>query len=71
MSETLFEFKQGPYNILDYNIKTKNDKVIIEVSGGELGRLPIENLETVEQLREALEKVEAHFKELERRQEEL
>lgn len=71
MPETLHQFEQGPYGILDYNIKTKDSKVVIEVSNGDLGRLPIEDRETVEQLREALEKVEAHFKQMERRQEEL
>ncbi|MFB6190791.1 MAG: hypothetical protein ABEJ91_04440 [Candidatus Nanohaloarchaea archaeon] len=71
MSETLFQFEEGPYDILGYEIKTKDGKVVIEVNDGDLGRLPIENMETVRQLREALLEVEAHFKEVERRSEEL
>lgn len=71
MSETLFQFEEGPYEILDYQVKTHDGKVIIEVNDGDLGRLPIENMETVRQLREALLKVETHFKEVERRGEEL
>ncbi len=71
MSDTLHSFSEGPYDLLNYSIETNNGKVVIEVNNGGLGRLPIENMETVEQLREALEKVEAHFKELKRRQEEL
>ncbi|MDY6773610.1 MAG: hypothetical protein SVS85_00290 [Candidatus Nanohaloarchaea archaeon] len=71
MSETLFEFKEGPYEILDYEIKTDDGKVTIEVNDGDLGRLPIENMETVRELREALLEVEAYFKEVERRSEEL
>lgn len=71
MGETLYQFKEGPYGILDYTIKTDDGKVVIDINDSDLGRLPIENLETVEQLREALEKVEAHFKEVQRRQEEL
>lgn len=71
MAETLYEFSEGPYNILNYTVETDDGKVVIEVNGSDLGRLPIENMETVEQLREALEKVEAHLKERARRQEEL
>ncbi len=71
MAETLFDFKQGPYDILEYNIQTEDGKVIIEVNDGDLGRLPIEDMETVEKLREALDHVEVQFKEWQRRQEEL
>ncbi|MFB6144208.1 MAG: hypothetical protein ABEJ98_02755 [Candidatus Nanohaloarchaea archaeon] len=71
MAETLYEFDEGPYDVLNFKVKTGDGKVVIEVNGGDLGRLPIENLSTVEQLREALEKVEAHLKEVKRRQEEL
>lgn len=71
MSDTLYRFEQGPYDILDYHIKEKNGKVVIEVNDTDLGRLPIENLETVEQLREALNEVEHYLKEQERRGEEL
>ncbi len=71
MGETLHEFSEGPYDILNYSVETDDGKIVIEVNDGDLGRLPIEDLKTVEQLREALEKVEAHLKEMERRQEEL
>lgn len=71
MSETLFEFQEGPYDILDYEVKAEDGKVVIELNDTDLGRLPIENMETVRQLREALLEVEKHFKEVERRGEEL
>ena len=71
MSDVLYEFEEGPYDVLNFKVKKKNGKVVIEINNGDLGRLPIENLDTVYKLREALEKVEAHLKEVERRQEEL
>lgn len=71
MSETLHSFKEGPYDVLEYSIKTKDGKAIIELNDGDLGRLPVEDLETVEELREALDKVEVHLKEAARRKEEL
>lgn len=71
MSETLFEFEDGPYEILEYEIKTNDGDVVIEANDGDLGRLPIESMEAVRQLREALLEVETHFKEVERRGEEL
>lgn len=71
MADQLFQFEQGPYNLLNYNIEAENGKVVIELNQGDLGRLPIENLETVRQLREALDRVESHLKQKERRQEEL
>lgn len=71
MTELLYSFEEGPYELLDFEVKADDGNVIIEINGGDLGRLPIENLETVYELREALEKAEAHFKELERRKEEL
>lgn len=71
MSEILHEFKEGPYDVLDFKVKTKDGKVVIELNDGDLGRLPIENLDTVEELREALDKVEHHLMESERRKEEL
>lgn len=71
MTEILHEFKQGPYDVLEFTVKTDDGRAIIEINDGDLGRLPVENLETVEELREALEKVEMHLKEMERRQEEL
>ncbi len=71
MPELLYEFKEGPYDILDYSFTAEDGKIIVEVNDGDLGRLPIENMETVERLRDALEKVEVHLTEIERRQEEL
>jgi len=71
MSETLYEFKEGPYDVLNFTVKTDEGKVVIEINDGDLGRLPIENLNTVEKLREALVEVEDYLKEVERRQEEL
>jgi bifunctional DNA-binding transcriptional regulator/antitoxin component of YhaV-PrlF toxin-antitoxin module len=71
MTEILHEFKQGPYDVLEFTVKTDDGKALIEINEGDLGRLPIENVETVEELREALEKVEMHLKEMERRKEEL
>lgn len=71
MSDVLYEFAEGPYDLLNFKVRTRDGKVVIEINGGDLGRLPIENLETVNRLREALDKVEAHLKEVERRQEEL
>ena len=71
MSEILYEFEEGPYDILDFTVRTDEDKIMIEIDNGDLGRLPIENVETVEHLREALDKIEAHLKEQKRRGEEL
>lgn len=71
MSETIDEFKTGPYNILDYSMKTEDGKIVIELNENDLGRLPIENMETVEKLREALDRAEEFFIEQKRRGEEL
>ncbi|MFB6193163.1 MAG: hypothetical protein ABEK00_02835 [Candidatus Nanohaloarchaea archaeon] len=71
MTEVIYNFEEGPYEVLEYSVKMKDGKAVIDVNGGDLGRLPIEDLETVEELREALEKVEGRLKEVERRQEEL
>ncbi len=71
MTETLYEFKEGPYDVLNFSVKTDEGKVVIEINDGDLGRLPIENLNTVEKLREALGEVEEYLTEVERRQEEL
>lgn len=71
MSETIHSFELGPYRLLEYDTIMKDGKFFIELNHGDLGRLPIENLETVEELREALEKIELEMKESERRQEEL
>lgn len=71
MTEILHEFKEGPYDVLEFTVKTDDGRAIIEINDGDLGRLPIENTNTVEELREALEKVELHLNEMERRKEEL
>ncbi|MFB6208914.1 MAG: hypothetical protein ABEJ56_02115 [Candidatus Nanohaloarchaea archaeon] len=71
MAEVLHEFRQGPYDVLEFSVKTKDGKAIVEINDGDLGRLPIENLETVEEIREALDRIEAHLKEQARRKEEL
>ena len=57
--------------MLEYSVKMKEGKAVIEINGGDLGRLPVEDLDTVEQLREALIEVEEELKEAERRGEEL
>jgi hypothetical protein len=71
MAETLYEFNQGPYDVLEFKVEEKDGKAVIELNGGDLGRLPVENLETVEELRKALDKVEKMLEEKNRRQEEL
>jgi len=71
MSEILHEFKEGPYDLLNFTVEAEEGKALIEINQGDLGRLPIENIETVNELREALDKVEKHLEELERRKEEL
>ncbi|PSG99118.1 MAG: hypothetical protein BRC29_03250 [Nanohaloarchaea archaeon SW_7_43_1] len=71
MTEILHEFSEGPYDVLEFTVKTDDGKAIIAINDGDLGRLPIENLNTVEELREALNKVETHLEEMERRKEEL
>jgi|GEM_PF-472964 bifunctional DNA-binding transcriptional regulator/antitoxin component of YhaV-PrlF toxin-antitoxin module len=71
MTETLYEFKQGPYDVLEFTVKTKDGKAVVAINDGDLGRLPIEDLETVEELRNALNEVEEFLEEVERRKEEL
>ncbi|PSH01868.1 MAG: hypothetical protein BRC27_00665 [Nanohaloarchaea archaeon SW_10_44_10] len=71
MTEILHEFNEGPYDVLEFTVKTDDGKAVIAINDGDLGRLPIENLNTVEELREALNKVETHLEEMERRKEEL
>ncbi|MFB6145652.1 MAG: hypothetical protein ABEJ99_04060 [Candidatus Nanohaloarchaea archaeon] len=71
MSEVLYEFKEGPYDVLDYKITRKDDRIIISINDGDLGRLPIEDIDAVDHLREALDKIEQDFKEAQRRKEEL
>ncbi|EGQ44011.1 MAG: hypothetical protein J07AB43_03510 [Candidatus Nanosalina sp. J07AB43] len=71
MTEVLHEFTDGPYDVLEYSIKVEDGNAIIDINNSDLGRLRIESLEAVEEIREALDKVEAELKEVERRQEEL
>lgn len=71
MTEILHKFEQGPYDVLEFEVKTDDGKAVIDINGGDLGRLPIEDTETVEELRDSLDKVERHLEEVERRQEEL
>jgi hypothetical protein len=69
--ELLYSFDEGPYDVLNFNVVDRNGKAVIEINDGDLGRLPIENLETVEELRNALDKIEAFLEAKKRRQEEL
>ena len=71
MPEVLYEFTDGPYDVLEYTVKVEDGNAIIDINNSDLGRLRIESLEAVEEIREALDKVEAELKEVERRQEEL
>ena len=71
MSEELYSFEEGPYEILNYKIDGDEGKAIITVNEGDLGRLVIEDLDTVEELREGLNEVEKFLKEHKRRGEEL
>jgi hypothetical protein len=71
MPEVLHEFKDGPYDVLEYTVKVEDGNAIIDINNSDLGRLRIESLEAVEEIREALDKVEAELKEVKRRQEEL
>lgn len=69
--DILFEFTEGPQDVTTFRFKEKDGNVVIDINHGDLGRLPIENLRTVEEIREGLERAEEFFKEQERRQEEL
>ncbi len=71
MTETLYEFKEGPYDVLEFTVKTDDGKAVVAINDGDLGRLPIEDVETVEELRNALDEVEEFLEEVERRKEEL
>lgn len=70
MAEKLHEFTTGPQDILNYTTKSEDGKIVIEINENDLGRITIENQETVEELREALDKAEQFFMEAERRKEE-
>ncbi|QGA81020.1 hypothetical protein [Candidatus Nanohalobium constans] len=69
--ELLYEFKQGPYDVLEFEVREKDEKAVIEINGGDLGRLPIENLKTIDELRNALDEIERVIEEKERRKEDL
>lgn len=69
--DILFEFTEGPHDMMTFRFKQKNGNVVIDINDGDLGRLPMENLRMVEEMREGLERAEAFFKEQKRRQEEL
>ena len=69
--EVLGSFEDGPYEVLEYVAKSKDGKAIIEVNKGDLGRLPIESLKAVEELREMLNEIEEFIVESNRRKEEL
>ena len=71
MSEVVYEFDDGPYNILNYTVKMEDGKAVIELNENDLGRITVESLEAVEELRNALDRIEAELKEAERRGEEL
>jgi hypothetical protein len=71
MSELVYEFEDGPYDILKYSVKMEDGKAFIELNENDLGRLTIESVEAVEELRSALDRVEEELEEVKRRQEEL
>ncbi|MFO7793624.1 MAG: hypothetical protein R6V35_01475 [Candidatus Nanohaloarchaea archaeon] len=69
--ESIYSFEDGPYKVMNYEVIQKEGKFYIEVNGGDLGRLPIESMDAVEELRESLNLLEEKFDEKERRKEEL
>ena len=69
--ESIYKFEDGPYKVLNYEVIEKEGKFYIEVNGGDLGRLPIESMDAVEELRESLDLIEEELDERERRNEEL
>ena len=69
--ESIYKFEDGPYKVLNYEVIEKGGKFYIEVNGGDLGRLPIESMDAVEELRESLNMLEEEFDEKERRKEKL
>ncbi|MFB6158165.1 MAG: hypothetical protein ABEJ95_00720 [Candidatus Nanohalobium sp.] len=70
MSEILYEFSEGPYSVLDFTVEERDGKAVIEINDGGLGRLPVEDLETVEELRNALDRIEEMLEEKNRHREE-
>jgi|APHM01.1.fsa_nt_gi hypothetical protein len=71
MTEQIHSFSTGPYQVLDYTTTQEEDKVVVSLNDDDLGRLPIENLETVEKLREALNHAEESIKDMNRSKETL
>lgn len=71
MTEQLHSFTTGPYQVLKYKTTKEEEKVVMSLNDNDLGRLPIENLETVERLREALDRAEESIKEMNRTKETL
>lgn len=69
--ELLYKFEEGPYEVMEFTVTEKGEKAVIEINGGDLGRLPVEDLETVEELRNALDKIEMFIEAKQRRKEEL
>lgn len=70
-NDLLYEFSDGPYEVLNYTIKEDEGKVLIEVNDGDLGRLVVESKDAIDHLREALSEAELYFTENDRRKEEL
>ncbi len=71
MSEVVYEFEDGPYDILNYTVRMEDGKAVIDLNDNDLGRITVESLEAVEELRNALDRIESELKEAQRRGEEL
>ncbi len=69
--ESVYSFEDGPYKVMNYEVLKKEGKFFLEVNCGDLGRLPIESMDAVEELRESLDLIEEELEEIERRKEEL
>jgi len=70
MSETVYEFEDGPYNVLNYSIRMEDGKAVIDLNNNDLGRITVESVEAVEELQTALDMIKEELEEVERRQEE-
>jgi len=69
--EIVYEFEDGPYDVLNYSVKMEDGKAVIELNDNDLGRITIESVEAAEELQTALNMVKEELQEVERRQEEL
>jgi len=69
--EIVYEFEDGPYDVLNYSVKMEDGKAVIELNDNDLGRITIESVEAAEELQNALNMVKEELQEVERRQEEL